>query len=102
MQYAGMPHSWEDFYYKGFEEIIQKFRCPVSQKMVEKSFQMLKELNPRVNYREVEYSAEYIFTKILEHWRIDIPVKKLYRNFLEWITIKCGNISRNNQHVTKT
>ena len=21
MQYVGMPYSWEDFYYKGFEEI---------------------------------------------------------------------------------
>ncbi len=65
MQYVGMPHSWEDFYFKGFEEIIRKFRYPISQEIVEKSFQMLKEFNPRINYREVEYSAEYIFAKIL-------------------------------------
>lgn len=63
MQYVGMPHSWEDFYFKGFEEIIRKFRYPISQEIVEKSFQMLKEFNPRINYREVEYSAEYIFAK---------------------------------------
>ena len=56
MQYVGMPHSWEDFYYKGFEEIIRKFRYPISQDAVEKSFQMLKE----------------IFTKILEPWNKDI------------------------------
>ncbi len=81
MQYAGMPHSWEDFYYKGFEEIIQKFRCPVSQKMVEKSFQMLKELNPRIHYREVEYPAEYIFTKILEPWHMNIPIQSCIETF---------------------
>lgn len=63
MQYVGMPHSWEDFYFKGFEEIIRKFRYPISQEIVEKSFQMLKEFNPRINYREVEYSAEYILSK---------------------------------------
>lgn len=63
MQYVGMPHSWEDFYFKGFEEIIRKFRYPISQEIVEKSFQMLKEFNPRINYREVEYSAEYILQK---------------------------------------
>ncbi len=45
MQYVGMPHSWEDFYYKGFEEIIQKLRYPISQKAVEKSFQMLKKFS---------------------------------------------------------
>ena len=56
MQYVGMPHSWEDFYYKGFEEIIRKFRYPISQDAVEKSFQLLKE----------------IFTKILEPWNKDI------------------------------
>ena len=81
MQYAGMPHSWEDFYFKGFEEIIRKFRYPVSQEIVEKSFQMLKEFNPRINYREVEYSAEYIFTKILEHWHMDIPVQNCIETF---------------------
>ena len=75
MQYVGMPHSWEDFYHKGFEEIIRKFGYPISQEMVEKSFQMLKEFNPRIHYREVEYSPEYIFTKILEHWHMDIPVQ---------------------------
>lgn len=56
MQYVGMPYSWEDFYYKGFEEIIREFRYPVSQEVVE----------------------------------------KLHTSFLEWITIKCGNISRDN------
>lgn len=24
MQYVGMPHSWVDFYYKGFDAIIRK------------------------------------------------------------------------------
>lgn len=56
MQYVGMPYSWEDFYYKGFEEIMREFRYPVSQEVVE----------------------------------------KLHTSFLEWITIKCGNISRDN------
>lgn len=95
MQYVGMPHSWEDFYFKGFEEIIRKFRYPISQEIVEKSFQMLKEFNPRINYREVEYSAEYILQNI-RTMAYGYSCSKLYRNFLEWITIKCGNISRDN------
>ena len=81
MQYVGMPHSWEDFYYKGLEEIIRKFKHSISQEIVEKSFHMLKEFNPRIHYREVEYSAEYIFTKILEPWHMDIPIQSCIETF---------------------
>lgn len=88
MQYVGMPHSWEDFYYKGLEEMIRKCRHPVSQEVVEKSFQMLKEFNPRINYREVEYSAEYIFTKILEPWHMDSPVQSCIETFWSGLQLK--------------
>lgn len=88
MQYVGMPHSWEDFYYRGFEEIIRKLRYPISQQAIEKSFQMLKEFNPRINYREVEYSAEYIFTKTLEHWQMDIPVQNCIETFWSGLRLK--------------
>ena len=88
MQYVGMPYSWEDFYYKGFEEIIREFRYPVSQEIVEKSVQTLKEFNPRINYREIEYSAEYIFTKVLEHWHIDIPMQSCIEAFWSGLRLK--------------
>ena len=48
---------------------------------IKKSFQILKEFNPRIHYREVEYSAEYIFTKILEHWHMDIPIQSCIETF---------------------
>lgn len=88
MQYVGMPYSWENFYYKGLEEIIRKFRYAVSQEVVEKSVQMLKEFNPRIHYREIEYSAEYIFTKILEHWHIDIPMQSCIEAFWSGLRLK--------------
>ena len=64
MEYVGMPYSWVDFYAKGLESIIQRFQCRVPQEAVEHSLQMLKEFNPRLSGREVEYSAAYIFTQI--------------------------------------
>lgn len=88
MQYAGMPHSWVDFYYEGFEAIIQKFRYLVSQEVVEESIQMLREFNPRINYREIEYSAEYIFTKVLEPWHIDIPIQSCVETFWGGLQLK--------------
>lgn len=88
MQYVGMPYSWEDFYYEGFEEIIRKFKYPISQEVVKKSFQMLKDFNPRINYREVEYSAEYIFEKILEPWHMNIPIQNCIEAFWSGLRLK--------------
>lgn len=86
MQYAGMPYSWVDFYNQGLEAIIQKYHCNVSKEAVEKSLQMLKEFNPRINYREMEYSAEFIFSKVLEQWCVDIPIQDCIEAF--WSGLK--------------
>lgn len=86
MQYVGMSYSWVDFYNQGFEAIIQKYKCNVSKEAVEKSLQMLKEFNPRINYREIEYSAEFIFAKVLAHWHIDIPIQDCIEAF--WSGLK--------------
>lgn len=87
MQYVGMPLSWVDFYEQGFESIIQKYNCNVSKEEVVKSLQILKDFNPRVNYREIEYSAEYIFSKALEHWNIDTPVETCIETFWEGLSL---------------
>jgi len=88
MQYVGMPYSWVDFYQQGFEAIIKKYNCKVSEESLEKSLQMLKEFNPRVNYREVEYPAEYIFSKILEHWDLQAPLNECIETFWSGLKLK--------------
>ena len=88
MQYVGMPYSWADFYYEGFGAIIEKFKYDVPQETVEKSVQMLKEFNPRINYREIEYSAEYIFTKVLEPWHMDIAIQSCIEIFWSGLQLK--------------
>lgn len=88
MQYVGMPLSWVDFYAQGLEAIIQKYSCNVSKEAVAKSLQMLKAFNPRINYREIEYSAEFIFTKVLEHWRIEIPIQNCIETFWSGLKLK--------------
>lgn len=88
MQYVGMPDSWVDFYYKGFESIIQKFNLNISQEVIESSVQMLREFNPRIKYREIEYSAEYIFTKVLESWHMDISFQNCIDIFWSGLQLK--------------
>lgn len=88
MRYVGMPHSWVDFYCKGFEAIIQKYKVHIPQEIIQKSVQILQEFNPRVNYREVEYPAEYIFTKALEDWQMEISVQSCIETFWSGLQLK--------------
>ena len=88
MQYVGMPHSWEDFYYAGLEEIARRFKYSIPHETVEKSLQILREFNPRMNYREIEYSAEYIFTRALASWHTDIPVQSCIETFWSGLQLK--------------
>lgn len=88
MQYVGMPYSWADFYYKGFESIIQKYNINISQEIIGNSVQMLKEFNPRISGREIEYSPEYIFTKVLEPWHIDIAIQSCIEIFWSGLHLK--------------
>ena len=87
MQYEGMPYSWVEFYQQGFDSIIQKYNCNVSKEDIQKSVQILKDFNPRVSGREVEYSAEHIFSNALEHWNIDPPIKNCIETFWQGLKL---------------
>lgn len=82
-----MPYSWVEFYQQGFDSIIQKYNCNVSKEDIQKSVQILKDFNPRVSGREVEYSAEHIFSNALEHWNIDPPIKNCIETFWQGLKL---------------
>lgn len=88
MQYVGMPLSWVDFYLQGFKAIKQKYRCRVSESVMEESVALLKGFNPRINYREVEYSPEYIFDQVLEKWSINAPMEDMLHTFWQGLELK--------------
>ena len=88
MQYIGMPYSWVDFYYQGFQAINVKYQCNVSEDVIAKSQEILREFNPRVNYREEEYSPEHIFSKALKDWKLNVPVQSCVDTFWEGLHLK--------------
>ncbi len=75
MEYVNMPLSWVDYYHEGLDAIVQKYNCSVTERQIEEAFQRLKTFNPRITYREIEYSAQYIFTQALEGWNLQVHVK---------------------------
>lgn len=88
MQYVGMPYSWVDFYCQGFEAINKKYNCNISEDAIQEAVHVLKHFNPRVNYREIEYSAEFIFSKALEHWHIEIPIQNCIETFWNGLNLR--------------
>ena len=88
MEYEGMPNSWVDYYEQGFEKINTKYDCKKSASDISKSVDILKTFNPRVHYREKEYSPEFIFSNVLEHWNIDVAVKDCIYTFFEGLQLK--------------
>ena len=88
MEYAGMPASWTDYYKQGFEAINSYYNCKVSEDYIEQSVEILKSFNPRLHYREEEYSPNYIFSKALEHWGKNIPIRDCVYQFYTGLKLK--------------
>ena len=87
MEYVGMPHSWVDFYGQGLSNINEKFGLNKTAADIARSAELLKEFNPRVRYREEEYSPEYIFSRVLEHWKTDVDVSDCVYAFYEGLRL---------------
>ena len=68
MEYRGMPLNWAEYYPEGFRAVNSAFSCGVTEEDIARSVEILKSFNPRIQYREEEYSPEFIFSKALAHW----------------------------------
>lgn len=88
MEYVGMPYSWVGYYKTGFEAVAKKQGIDVSDEDIEKSADILKGFNPRVNYREKEYSPEDIITKALDHWQANLSPDECIEDFFEGLHLK--------------
>lgn len=87
MEYVGMPHSWVDYYERGFSNINRKFDLNKNAEDIARSVELLKTFNPRVQYREEEYSPEYIFSRVLEHWKTHVDVTDCVYAFYEGLRL---------------
>ncbi len=74
MEYRGMPNVWLEFYEEAFAYVNGKLNLSLSEADINKSLEILRSYNPRVNYREKEYSPELIFSAVTEHWQADFSL----------------------------
>lgn len=88
MEFESMPLSWADYYEKGFENMAIAIGGGVSKQDIRLSADIMKSYNPRIHYRENEYSAEFIFENCLKHWNRDIDIKSSAEKFFDGIDLK--------------
>ena len=55
---------------------------------INESVEILKSFNPRLFYREIEYTPEHIFSKALEHWSVKIPIHECSYIFFQGLELE--------------
>ena len=88
MHYVDMPLSWADYYKSGFEKINETYNCNVSNDCIELSVEKLRQFNPRIKYREIEYSPQYIFENVLKHWGVSLNIDDCITVFYDGLNLK--------------
>ncbi len=81
MEYRGMPNVWLEFYEEAFAYVNSKLNLKLSEAEINKSLEILRNYNPRVNYREKEYTPELIFTDVTKHWQADFRLEDVIDAF---------------------
>lgn len=81
MEYKDMPYCWLDFYEKALREMREKLSLPLSDDKLKKAEEILRSYNPRINYRETDYSPEHIFGEITADWDFEFSLPDVINQF---------------------
>ena len=83
MEYRDMPNSWVDFYPKAFDHVNEKLALGLTEDELKKSLEVLLTYNPRLHYRERDFSPEHIFKDVTADWEGEFTVTDVINAFFE-------------------
>lgn len=81
MEYRNMPNVWLDFYRTAFEHVRTSLKLDISDSDIDKSMEVLRSYNPRVKYRELDYTPEKIFTDVTANWQVGFELSDIIDAF---------------------
>lgn len=81
MEYRNMPNVWLDFYASAFEHVRRTLLPNLSGADLARALEKLRSYNPSVNYREVDYTPQKIFTDVTAGWPGDFKVQDVINAF---------------------
>lgn len=83
MEYINMPNVWMDYYDSAFRHVRDKLRLPLTDEQLTDSIEVLKQYNPRVKYREKDYTPEQIFGDAAAKWDFPYSLPEVIDTFFE-------------------
>lgn len=87
MEFKGMPPVWTNYYKIGFDNINKKYNLNLSNSIIDKSVEIMKSFNPRVNYREREIPSQEIFKNATDFWNTDLNINDIIDCFFDGINL---------------
>lgn len=85
MEYQNMPNVWIDYYKDAFAYVRTVLHLNLTDEDLAQSIEILKSYNPRIKYREIEYSPEEIFTAATAHWPVKVQITDVIAAFFSSI-----------------
>lgn len=83
MEYKNMPLSWLDYYKDGFRYVREALSLNITENDIDKSFEVLKSYNPRINPREIDVDPKVIFGEATAHWQGEFVLADVISKFYE-------------------
>lgn len=83
MEYDGMPLSWLDYYKTAFEYVRSELGLGITDDDINRSYEVMKSYNPRINPREQDVSPDVIFSEATVHWQGDFAISDVIDKFFD-------------------
>ncbi len=83
MEYVNMPNVWIDFYDSAFRHVREKLSLPLTDEQLSASIEVLRQYNPRIKYRERDYTPEQIFSDAARDWNFAFQLSEVIDAFFE-------------------
>ena len=87
MEYKGMPLNWEEFYYKGLQNVSEANGLNLTDEEISVATDILKSYNPRNSGRENEIAPEVIFADATSCWSKKPDIERLINDFFDGLTL---------------
>lgn len=81
MEYKDMPFCWLDYYENALNKAAEKLRLPLTDDRKKRTLEVLRSFNPKVNYREIDYTPEHIFGAACAEWDFEFELRSVINEF---------------------
>ena len=88
MEYKGMPLNWEEYYYRGIQNVDRRNELNLSEEEVLEAVRVLKAYNPRNSGRQEEIAPEIIFKDATAGWKARPEIGKIIEDFFSGMSLE--------------